>query len=81
MGTMSIHGDFALFYSGIVSPKYRGQGLQRSLIRKRQIDAKKLGIEYIFATGVPPYSASEANLKSESFELLGHRTIWEHSES
>ncbi len=77
MGTMSIHDDLALFYSGIVNPDYRGRSLQKALINKRLQDAKSAGVKFVFATGVPPFSASEANLKACGFELLCHRNVWE----
>lgn len=76
MGILSWQGANGILSSGVVSPESRGRGIQKALIGRRIQEAHRLGIRSLYAPGVPPFSASEASLRSCGFELICNRSIW-----
>jgi hypothetical protein len=79
MGILSWVGSSGILSSGVVSPSARGEGIQKILIRHRIQEAQKLGLQVLFAPGVPPFSASEASLRKCGFELICTRSFWKKS--
>jgi GNAT superfamily N-acetyltransferase len=55
-----------------VDDKYRGKGLQRELIRWREIDSELHGFKYEMATVSPRNIASLKSLIREGYEPIAH---------
>ena len=76
IGVLSWAGGTGRLSSGVADPRFRGHGIQKALIRHRIHACYKLGLKRLFAPGVPPFSASEANLRACGFQVLCNRSFW-----
>ena len=81
IGVLSWAGETGRLSSGVADPRFRGHGIQKALIRHRIHACYKLGLKRLFAPGVPPFSASEANLRACGFEVLCNRSFWKRSKT
>ncbi len=76
IGMFSWRGKSGILSSAVVAPEFRGRGLQKRLIIERLHRAKSLGLMWVYAPSVPPFSASETSLRRCGLEVLCNRSFW-----
>lgn len=85
------HGKYAVAFAGLtfgksdkdtgylvrsgVMPKYRGRGLQKRLIRAREMKARKIGLHYI-VTDTTFNTASSNSLIKAGYKLFTPKRPW-----
>jgi MOSC domain-containing protein YiiM len=74
-GALHVHAGVGLLRTGIVHPKVRGHGLQRTMIAARVALARELGCDLVVSEA-PPGSVSAGNLERMGFRGIASRGFY-----
>lgn len=73
--TLYMHEGAAYLADAATAPRFRGRGLQQSLLRRRIADAADLGAQIVFS-GAAPFSTSHRNMERVGMRVQFMRALW-----